>query len=748
MPRRLLARVRDVMAGDAGAEERLNQVVSIIAAEMSAEVCSIYVRRAGEVLELFATQGLKQSAVHNTRLRVGEGLVGEIAARAKPSSLTDAQSHPNFAYRPETGEEIYHSLMGVPLLRSGRVNGVVVVQNRSPREYEEEEVEALQTVAMVLAEVVAGGDLLSREEQLPADGNALLPLRLEGVQFNAGIGIGTAVLHQPRYVVENLVAEDLDAEHARLREAVSEMHGALDTLLQASDIATGGDHTEILETYRMIAEDAGWLARIGEAIASGLTAEAAVQKVLNDIQARMSQVTDPYLRERIHDFEDLADRLLQHLVGSGSDSELQKLPDDVVLVARSMGPAQLLDYDRRCLKGLVLEEGSSTSHVAIVARALDIPVVGCVQGVAGMIEEGEPVIVDGDNAQVFIRPGEEMRRIFFRSAKALGQRKAGYASLRELRAVTRDGERISIQINAGLLIDLEHLKDMGAAGVGLYRTEVPFMVRSQFPDVETQQKIYARVIEQAAGKPVAFRTLDVGGDKVLPYWRDAGEENPAMGWRAIRIGLDRPSLLRQQLRALIRAAAGGPLCVMFPMIAEVSEFIAARKLLDMELEREVKRGGPLPGELSVGAMMEVPALLFQLPALLRRVDFISIGSNDLLQFLFASDRGNARTAGRYDPLSPAVLRIFRDVLVQCRQADVPVSVCGEMAGNPLDAMALIGMGYRSISLSPPSMGQVKTMIRSLEIGPLETYMENLYQSDHRNLRENLRAFARDHGVKI
>ena len=695
------------MASPLEAQQRLDQIVSIIAADMVAEVCSIYVMRAGEVLELFATEGLKVSAVHNTRLRVGEGLVGLIAAQARPVALADAQNHSDFAYRPETGEELYQSLLGVPVLRSGRVIGVIAVQNRTRRNYGDEEVEILETVAMVLAELISSGELINRAELMPADGNALLPLRIEGISLNPGLGLGVAVLHAPQFNIGELVAEDVDVEHERLHKAVSEMHGALDDMMNQSDLAAAGEHQEILESYRMIAEDAGWFARIDEAISSGLTAEAAVQKIHNDIRARMSQVTDPYLRERVHDLEDLGGRLLQHLCGPNgtngatADDDVVKNADGVILIARNMGPAQLLDYDRSKLAGLVLEEGSATAHVSIVDRALDIPVVGQARDILDMIEPGEPVIVDGSNAQVFVRPGEEVRQRFRNSVRVRAERKAAFSRLRDLESVTQDGVSIKLNINAGLLIDLPHIHDMGADGVGLYRTEVPFMVRADFPDVGDQRQIYARVLELAEGKPVIFRTLDVGGDKMLPYWSAQDEENPAMGWRAIRVSLDRPMMLRQQLRALIQAAAGHDLSIMFPMIAEVPEFDQARALLDLELKREEQRGGNMPKTVSAGVMLEVPSLLFQLPALLQRVDFVSIGSNDLCQFLFATDRGNPRLSERYDNLSPPVVSLLRDVVLHCEGADVPLSLCGEMGANPIDAMALIGIGLRNISRGCP-----------------------------------------------
>lgn len=746
--RLLLRRLRDVMAGEGSAQDRLNRIVTLIAADMVAEVCSCYIMRAGEVLELFATEGLKPEAVHKTRLRLGEGLVGDIAAHARPLALADAQAHPNFAYRPETGEEIYHSLMGVPILRGGRVLGVLVVQNRTRRHYTDEEIEALETIAMVLAELAASGALVRSDEIRPIEGIALLPARLEGTSLNGGLALGQAVLHEPRVLLRQVVAEDPRGEMERYRAAVVAMHSALDKLIADSDMLGSGEHRDVLETYRMFAEDRGWLERIAEAIKTGLTAEAAIERVRGDTRARMAYVADPYLRERLHDLEDLANRLIQHLDGGAVQVAGNGLPEDIILVARNMGPAELLDYDRRRLRGLVLEEGSPTAHVAIIARALDIPVVGCVPNLLNRIEPGDGIVLDGDTGQLFVRPGEDILQAFVESMRSRDERRAAFAATRDLPAVTRDGVRISLQINAGLLIDMPHLVASGADGVGLFRTEIPFMVRHDLPDVGSQTELYRKVLDQAQDKPVVFRTLDIGGDKVLPYWNPKAEENPAMGWRAIRIALDRPAMLRQQLRALLNAASGRPLNLMFPMIAQMAEFDAASCILDLERARLTARGQVPPAAVRIGAMFEVPALAWQLPALLRRIDFLSVGSNDLQQFLFASDRSNPQLVGRYDNLSPAMLGLLDGLVRAGEQARVPMSLCGEMAGRPLEAMALIGLGFRTLSMAPPAIGPVKTMVRSLEAGRLRQYLDGVLGRSVPSLREHLRAFARDHQVAI
>ena len=747
--RRLLSRVRDVMAGPDHALARLSKITEVIAADIVAEVCSVYVMRAGEILELFATHGLKPSAVNRTWLRVGEGIIGDIAASSRPLVVADAPAHPNFAYRPETGEDDYHSMMGVPVLRGGRVIGVLAVQNRIVRKYVQEEVETLQTVAMVLAEMIAAGDLVDGNEIRANDGLHLKPVRLEGISLSPGLGVGEAFFHQPEFKVENVVATDADHERRKLGLAFTEMHGALDELMDKPGLADEGEHLEILETYRLIAEDAGWLRRMDDAIQSGLTAEAAVEKVRNDLRARMLRVKDPYLRERIHDFDDLAHRLLNHLTNNKNRLTGADLPDGAIVVAHSMGPAQLLEYDGKKLQGIILEDGSPTSHMAIVARALDVPVVGYIQDALGRIEPGDRVIVDSEHGLVFVRPGDEAHQAFVDSAAALVLQKAKYAELRDKPSQTLDQVRVDVTINAGLMIDMKHLNATGASGVGLFRTELPFMVRSKFPRVDEQMDLYKSVLVAADGKTVVFRTLDIGGDKALPYWKSQREENPALGWRAIRVSIDRPALLRQQLRALIRAAAGRKLSIMFPMIAEVAEFESARELLNKELTRERRRGAVMPENISVGVMLEVPSLLFQLDALLERVDFISVGSNDLAQFIFASDRGNPKMSGRFDDLSPAMMNLLSSLVIKCDRANVPLSLCGEMASKPLDAMALIGLGFRRLSLSTAAVGPVKAMLRSLSVAELQDFIGSMLQSSAvHSLREDLRRYAMDHNVTI
>lgn len=736
------------MAEPRGAQERLDRVVRLIASNMVAEVCSVYVLRADGMLELYATEGLKREAVHSASLKVGQGLVGTIAEEARPLNLSEAQSHPSFAYLPETGEEIYNAFLGVPILRGGRTLGVLVVQNRARRTYTEEEVEALETIAMVLAEMFAAGEL----EDVSALGTDLdlhRPVHLKGASFCEGIALGHVVLHEPRILVTQLFAEDVPHELKRLEAALASLRVSVDSLLARGAEAGMGEHREILEAYRMFAHDRGWMTRLREAVENGLTAEAAVEKVQSDTRARMLRQTDPYLRERLHDLDDLANRLLRELLGQGF-AETGSLPDDAVIVARSMGAAELLDYDREKLRGLVLEDGAPTSHVAIVARALGLATVGQLDEVVAQAEPGDPIIVDGEAGEVHLRPPVDVEGAYADKVRFRARRQQQYREERHLPPVTRDGVRIEMRINAGLLMDVSHLEASGACGIGLFRTELQFMVASNLPRMNEQKAFYEQVLDTAGEKSVVFRSLDVGGDKVLPYMRTVPEENPAMGWRAIRLGLDRPALLKTQVRALLMAAAGRELSLMFPMVTDVAEFDRARTIVERELAHVRRHRHPTPETVRLGSMIEVPSLLWQLPELFERVDFASIGSNDLMQFMTASDRGNTRLSNRYDPLSPAFLKALRSVLDAAAAAGKPVTLCGEMSGRPLEAMTLLALGFRSLSMPAASIGPVKSMMRSLELAPVGDLLSTMLErgATTPEIRAEMRAFAGANGVPV
>ncbi len=748
-PRLLLRRLREISAEPVNAQARLDKIVMQIAANMVAEVCSVYVLRADQRLELYATEGLNREAVHLTTMQSGEGLVGLIAQSAEPLALSEAHEHPAFSYRPETGEEVYHSFLGVPILRGGNTVGVLVVQNKVRRTYSEEEVEALQTTAMLLAEMIASGELQSiakSAELLALNG----PLSLKGAAICEGVGLGYVLLHEPRVVVKNLLAEDVQGELRRLDTAIDAMRISVDELVAHGDRMGAGEHRDVLEAVRMVANDQGWLRRLREAAMTGLTAEAAVERVQNDARARMQRQTDPYLRDRLHDLDDLANRLLHQLTGQSYVADRDSVPENAIIVARNMGPAALLDYDRAKVRGLILEEGGPASHVAIVARALGVATVGLVPNITGLVEPNDAVIIDGSTGDVHVRPQQDVQAAYAEKARLRARRQEQYAQLRDVPAVTRDGVTIALHMNAGLTIDAPFVRESGAGSIGLFRTELQFMLAPRFPRMKEQYQFYKSVLDAVPDKPVTFRTLDIGSDKVLPYMAKIDEENPALGWRAIRIGLDRPGLLRLQLRAMLKASAGRDLRIMFPMIANVAEFDLAKAITLREMELIRRHDHGMPTKLELGAMVEVPALLWELDQIAERADFLSVGSNDLVQYLYAADRDNTRVSKRYDNLSTPVLRALKSIVDAGDRAGTPVTLCGEMGGRPLEALALLAIGYRSLSMSPASIGPVKAMILGLDLEQARLFLASLMAGDEgrHSLREHLRQYANANGVPL
>jgi len=713
----LLRQLRETMAEPLASQARLDKIVSLIAENMRADVCSFYVLRDDGALELFATKGLKAESVHMTTLRLGEGLVGLIASEAEPLSLDDAPSHPGFAYRPETGEDKYNSFLGVPVLRAGQTLGVLVVQNAERRHYGEDETEAMLTTATILAEMVATSDF----DNLIKPGSDIdlrRPRMFNGVSFTDGIALGTVVLHDPRVVVVNFIAEDTDAEKARLDKALASMRVSIDAMLDHGDMQPSSDHREILETYRMFANDRGWVNRLTEAIDNGLSAEAAVERVQNDTRARMLRQTDPYIRDRLHDLDDLANRLLRVLTNTSQPAQ-RELPDNAILVARNMGPAELLEYDRKKLRGLVLEEGGATAHVAIVARSLGLVAVGQADSIVSMCESGDDIIIDGPAGQVHLRPTPDVEQTYVDKVRISAKRRQHYAELKDKPSITRDGVDITLLHNSGLVADLPMLDDTGAAGVGLFRTELQFMIASKLPRLQEQVDLYAEAMEIAGERPIVFRLLDIGGDKVVPYLRSMAEENPAMGYRSIRLGLDRPGLLRTQVRALLIAARGRLIKILVPMVTETFEFLQTKRVVAKEMERLRRAGEPVPSRLELGAMVEVPSLLFELDQIMPEADFVSIGSNDLVQFLTAADRANPRVSKNYDPIALPRLRAIRLVVDAARRHNKPVTMCGELAGKPMEALALMAIGMTRLSMGPASIGPIKEMVLNVDLKPIQ-----------------------------
>ena len=715
--RRLLKRLRDTLAAPGGGQARLDSITHHIADSMRSQVCSIYLFRDPETLELCATEGLRREAVHQTRLRLGEGLVGRVARTGRPINTANAPAQPGFRYMPETGEEVFPSFLGVPIQRVGEKLGVLVVQSRDAREYSEDEVYGLEVVAMVLAEMAELGAFLGNEAQ---PSTHRFPAVFRGATGQEGAAEGQVWLHEPRVVITNPVGDDPDKELARLTEAVAMLRQTVDQMVATADVS-GGEGEAVLEAYRMFANSRSWLRRMEEDIDRGLSAEAAVEKEQSQTRARLESAADPYLRDRLHDLDDLSNRLLRILTGQGSDTG-SAMPANPILVARNIGPAELLDYGRR-LRGVVLEEGSVGSHAAIVARALAIPLVIHAARITTEALNGDPILVDGDTGVVHLRPEDPVAAAFRDKIAMQAEAQKLYAGLRTLPATALCGTSVKLFMNAGLMADLPSLDGSGAEGVGLFRTELQFLTRTRVPRRSELARMYAHVMEHAHGKPVVFRTLDIGSDKVLPYMKRIDEPNPAMGWRAIRVGLDKRGVLQMQLQALIRAAAGRALSVMFPFIADAEEFAQARAMLAEQMEREAAMGHAVPTELRVGAMLETPSLAFAAPSFFRSCDFVSIGGNDLKQFFYAADRENERVRRRYDTLSTPFLNLIQMIVDRCTAEGVPVSFCGEDAGRPAEAAVFAALGLRQLSMRPASIGPVKSLIRRIDLSALRQVLD-------------------------
>ena len=750
--RKLMKAIRQAMEGTESVQKRLDEFVAAIKSSMKVKVASIYLLRPGAELELSATEGLKKSAVHKTRMKPGEGLVGHVALTARPLNLADAPGHPLFSYRPETGEDPFNSFLGVPILRGGRTLGVLVVQSKKARTFNEAEVEDLLTVAMVLAEIIIDDERIGGKKAA-LKGITLAPVKpekFEGKAYAPGLVRGSAHLHLPPVAPSNLLAENIPVEQQRLEEGIKILRASVDAMVsgEAADLSRASK--EIYETYRMFAYDRKWVGRLREAVASGLTSEAAVERVRNEHRARLMKASDPYLRARLHDLEDLANRLIRALMGEQLEPGNRKVSEDAILFARELGPAELLDYDRQKLRGIVLEEGSASSHAAIICRALGIPLVGRADGILDLIETGDAVLVDGESGIVHIRPLQTVEESFNLRMNVKGELARAYEALKSEPMVTRDGQPISLQLNAGLLVDLPQLDQVGADGVGLFRTEFQFMVSDFMPKLKEQTALYREAIDAAGSRPVTFRTLDLGGDKILPYVDPVPEENPAIGWRAIRIALDRPGLMRYQLRALVAAGANRHLRIMFPMVTTVDEMIEARALFDREVARAEALDLDLPTKIEVGVMLETPSLAWQVSAVCDHADFVSVGANDLMQFFFAADRDNARVSDRYDPLHPAALSVLKFIADRCERNNTPVSVCGEIAGRPLEAITLTALGYKTLSMPVTGIGPVKAALLKLDAQDLaEMIMPHInVESRLSSLREIVTDYATRHAIPV
>lgn len=706
--------------------ERLKTIVGVIADETGAISVDVYIKADDVTFE---------HVVGNTdgdfkAVRAGEGVVGKAGADCHISFVKDKKSFQ----------------LATPIMRWNKSIGVLLLSYKKTHDYNESEIDSLETLCMFVSELLSSEEVSSYIKKVIRSRGIVSKDRLKGTVISSGCGLGNVVVHRRRKAVTKMFSKDKDKELENLTSARQRMNDDLDAKMK-QDSLQSADHVEILDAYRMMANDKGWYNRITNHINSGLTAEAAVEQAYTEMWNRLSGATDTYLKERLHDLRDIADRLRLYLSGEDCNADYSKY-EDIIIVATSMGPADLMDYDYKKIRGLIIEECTPTMHVAIVAKALGVPVISGIYGFFKEVKDGAIVGINGKDGSVFVNPEKSIVEKINKQIEEKKREQQQIEKLKNLKTKTKDSEKVNLYLNIGMDFDVEYIKSTNCDGVGLYRTEIPFMSADKMPDIKKQVECYKKLYDAAGNKKIIFRSLDVGSDKLLPYWNSISEENPAIGWRSIRITLDRRAILRKQMRAFIMAASGKELYVMFPMISNLDEFLEARETFMFAYECEKRKGYEMPAKVHLGMMIEVPSVVFQLREILKYCDFISVGTNDLYQFFFACDRGNPRLNGRYDVLSAPFLNMMKKIIKEATAANVMCSVCGEMASNPVEAMALIGLGFRNLSVSSASYGKIKAMIRSLSAKGIEDYLNNILSSSRKTLRPQLKAYADDHAIEI
>ena len=709
--------------------EKLKKILKAFVTATSAKSALLYATIDENYLELMAEW---QAQNYKSNIRYNEDFIGRCAA-AKRTGVEVSQAE-------------NQTVFCVPIIRLNTTIGVLVLIKSGSDSPEEQEAEYVETLTLSLPDLLSDKEFTQYRNQLVRQKGILVRDALHGTSLNKGYGVGKAILHHRHRDVINIFAENIELEKSKLAEGRARMVAYFDSKIEQAGSYIGNT-TEIMETYKMFATDKGWYKKLIADIEKGYTAEAAVEHVYEDMWNRLSTTSDPYLKERIYDLRDVSDKLRAFI--AGEDEVAQIAPDDdIIIIAQTMGPADLLDYNYESIRGLIIEDCTPTMHVVIVAKALNIPVIAKIHGIFKEIKAGEIIAINGDEATVYTHPSEKIITEYKKKSVRLHKLFAELEKLKKTPTVTLDNVKINLAMNYGLDLDFQYIKPTNCDGIGLYRTEITFMSSEKMPDVETQERQYKRLFDEMGSKKIIFRSLDVGSDKFLPYWGDMKEENPALGWRSIRITLDRRALLRQQIRAMLRAAAGKELNVMFPMVSSLQEFLEAKETLMLEYEHEKQRKKPTARNVNVGIMIEVPSVLFQLDELLQEVDFVSVGTNDLYQFVFACDRGNPRLSNRYDVLSAPFLKLMKKIVEKAAQYKVYCSVCGEMASNPIEAMALIGLGYRNLSVSGARYAAIKKMICSMRVEDVEDYVRSLLKSPKTSIRPQLMAYAYDHTIAI
>jgi phosphotransferase system enzyme I (PtsP) len=717
-------------------DETLGNIVALVAKRMRTEVCSIYLlEEDGTTLRLRATKGLSRRAMGKVTLKIGEGLTGLAAEERRVVAIQEPQSHPRYRYFKETGEERFHSFLGIPLFDRKSPLGVIVIQTKDPRQFSSEEISALSTIAFQISSIVVNARLLDSIRQKEEESNHFArelektrrslvarDIPREGPEEIAirGTVAYPGVTSGPVHLLNQGLgfADILDEVEVSKEEEFQKLESALEktriqTLFLEKRVAErlSRDDAAIFHTHLMILEDRGFLEKLEREIDSGHSAPYALKKVVGEYTEAFEKMDDPYLRERAADMKDIGRRLLGQMVGQGSHPLQLKFPG--ILVAREVLPSDMAALDHEKILGIVTEAGEKNSHAVIMAKSLGIPALVGVRGASRIVAPEDRIILDANSGCLFVNPPahivEEYRRLEEDRSRELHR----LEEFRNLPAETADGEKVVLRANIGLLSDVEVALRNGAEGVGLYRTEFPYMARGDFPDREDQFQLYRKVVEGFGGHPVTIRTLDIGGDKALPYFSPPKEDNPFMGWRSVRVSLDNPDIFRTQVEAILMAGAFGPVKLLFPMISSLSEIRACKALVE-EAREDLRRDGRTFAEsVPIGIMIEVPAAVQMASQMAREVDFFALGTNDLIQYMLAADRNNPLVGKYYDPLHPAILNTLHHVAEVARKEGKGLCLCGEMASDPLNFLVLVGMGIREFSMPAPFIPRTKAFLQDI-----------------------------------
>ncbi|WP_440055579.1 phosphoenolpyruvate--protein phosphotransferase [Pseudoalteromonas sp. T1lg65] len=746
----MLATLRSIVeavAQQGNLQSALNCFVSMVKQAMRTECCSIYFADySQDNFVLMATDGLNKKAVGTFRMGFTEGLVGLVAQREEPINIAHAQSHPRFRLSPEVNEEGFNAFLSVPVVHQRKVLGVIVVQQKMARVFSHDEESFLITLSAQLASQLANAEVQSLLEQ---DASSHRTSVLKGVSSAPGIALGHGYVVLPNIVfasIESQKADDLEQQRQLFHQAVAATRQEFHVLAKTLSSDLPKEAVAVFEVYQQLLDAKSLGKQVEQELQQGWNAKSSLKHVIERLFAQFDTMTDPYIKERAIDVQDIGQRVLNHMVST--EQAVKQYPENTILIAHTLTPTMLAQVPKEKLKGVVSVHGSANSHASILTRAMGIPAIWGIEDIPLLQFDGKEVILDAYAGRLYISPSQVLINEYIEIKHKDNILHDKFEAEHELPPVTLDGERISLLLNAGLDLSTDPLSAKFCDGVGLYRTEAWFMQKGQFPSQAEQESWYRDVLTRYHPEPVIMRTLDIGGDKVLDYF-NIKEENPFLGWRGIRISLDHPELFLDQIKAMIKANAGlGNLQIMLPMVGHTEEIDEALALIEQacfELQEEWADQFYQIDKPEVGVMLEVPSSVYLLPEWSKKVDFCSVGSNDLTQYLLAVDRSNAQVADLFDPYHPSVLRVLNQIAKQCQEYELPFSLCGELGGEPEGAILLIAMGYRRLSMNISSLNKVKWVLRRLNVTDMERLLDAcLQQSSSKSVHRIIKEFMIEH----